>query len=80
MITQDELNAEWAKLEGLVTPTDDPGLTASEMAGQAGQSSRSMQRTIRSLVASGKLIQGWANRPDSLGRTQRVPVYRKADQ
>jgi len=78
MITEEELRAEWQGLEAVVSCPNDPGLTIVEMSERDGSSLRSMQRRVKRLVREGLLVQGWASRKDSLGRTMRVPVYRKA--
>ena len=56
----------------LMKPPDDEGQTSAEIAAELGLKYRTAQTRIKALVAEGKLIQGWAERTDSLGRTQRL--------
>ena len=57
---------------------DDPGFTRDEIGKAAGLKRSATGEAIRKKLASGEWVQGRAHRLDSLGRPQRVPVYREA--
>ena len=71
-ITMDEWRAELERLGKL----GDDGNTIAELAAGLGVGTTKMKKIVRAGVQEGRYIQGFAGRMDTIGRRQRVPVYR----
>lgn len=69
------LYEEWAAEVSRFYQCDD-GLTAQEIAKQAGKSKRNILKMLQDGVADGRYTVGKAPRQNSLGRLVTVPVYR----
>jgi len=72
-ITVEEWQAELARVRKC-----DEGETMIEIAELWNMPYRTTQATILRGIANGEYVKGYAMREDSMGRMQRVPVYRVA--
>jgi predicted transcriptional regulator len=69
------LYEQWAAEVSRVFQVDD-GLTAKEIAAQAGKSKRTILKMLQTGVAEGRYTMGTAPRMNACGRMAPVPVYR----
>jgi response regulator of citrate/malate metabolism len=68
---------EW-KQEIAAIQQDDEGLTIRELMEAFGQSHSAVRERMQVGVRNGRYIAGWKTYVDSMGRKQRIPVYRLA--